>query len=597
MEYRSRFGVVCVWICFASVFMIICSQAFFFTASVWAWGRNVGMPQATYTYQEVLVRYRTEASSTDIGTTYTRLGLNEVSVSPYNGFRRVRVPINTSVYQVSSNLNQNPLVDFAEPNYIRTANFVPNDPLYQYQWHLNNPMMQQTWDQSVGSNVIVAVFDTGIAHRNGGGYALAPDLAETGFIPGYDFVNDDPYPDDDNRHGTHIAGVIAQSTNNLYGGSGVAPDCILMPVKVLDDTGAGSVADIVDAIYFAVNNGAQILNMSYGFVTSPSASEEEAVNYAVSQGVTIICSGGNEATNEAHYPSSYGATICVTATRYDLSFADTYSNFGPDVDVCGPGGDLKEDINNDGYPDGIYQQTHSGTDFKDFDFYFAEGTSCAAAFVSGVTALVIARAGRTLSPAEVRQILQTTATDLGDPGWDQFFGWGLVNPLAAVQAAVSYTTASTFGPRTGIPAINPINFPTYNYQSSVPSVGLSVNPISEGSIYQTNAGFVTAAQPVNQNIRTLTTPFSSGYASSGNIIQNNWSPIIPSSLGNLLSPFSPYQTLFLSQNLFAAPQQSVAYNGYNTNTSGGYQIESTIGSGYGAYPSLSWNMFLVLKMV
>ena len=282
--YRFRACVLISCLTISCVFLLF----HVFSIPSWAWGMGGVRQSQGYFYQEVLVRYRTEASQNDINSMYTNLGLNEVGYSAYSGLRRVRVPSNSNVYAVSANLNQNPLVALAEPNYVRTVNFVPNDPLYKLQWHLYNPMLQQTWDQSLGTNVVVAVFDTGIAYRNGSGFALAPDLANTSFMPGYDFVNDDAYPDDDNRHGTHIAGIIAQSTNNLIGGAGVAPECILMPVKVLDHTGSGTVADIVDAIYFAVNNGASVINMSYGFVTSPSSSEEEAINFAVSQGVAVI---------------------------------------------------------------------------------------------------------------------------------------------------------------------------------------------------------------------------------------------------------------------------------------------------------------------
>lgn len=608
MKSRSRFNADISSIFYSAFFHIIIFQMIIIFSPLQAWGGQGGKQASfynynynyNYNYQEVLVRYRSEASLSDIGNTYKTLGLNELTYSPYSGFRRVRVPSSASVYTVSASLNQNPLVDLAEPNYIRTANFIPNDPLYSYQWHLNNPMMQQTWDQSLGSNIIVAVFDTGISYRNSAEYALAPDLAETNFIPGYDFVNDDPYPDDDNRHGTHTAGIISQSTNNLLGAAGVAPDCILMPVKVLDETGSGSVADIVDAVYFAVNNGVQIINMSYGFVTSPSASEEEAIDYAVSQGIAIICSAGNESTSEPHYPSSYESTICVTASRYDHSFADSYSNYGPDVDICAPGGDLDEDLNGDGNPDGIYQQTHNGTDFKNFDFYFAEGTSCSAAFVSGVAALILSRAARPLTPLELREILQDTATDLGEPGWDQFYGWGLINPLTAVQTAVTYSTASTFGIRIGSQSINTFNSPfNYIYQSSNTPTNLNINNTrtqGTASSYQANAGFVTNASQIGQGIQSLNTQLSASYAPTGSIFQNNWTYFNPSISLNPISTnsllFNPYflPGLFIPQNYFLSPQQSTASNIFPQSSSGSYQLESNFaGSSLPIYSSQVWN--------
>ena len=403
--------------------------------------------------QEVLVRYRPQTNYNDIVNIYNALSIKEVAYSPYNNTIRLRIPINISTDEVAAILNQNPTVAYAEPNYLRTINFIPNDPLYNYQWHLNNPIINQAWSLSLGENVVVAVLDTGVAYRNIDGFAQAPDLAETIFMPGYDFVNDDPYPDDDNQHGTHIVGIIAQSTNNLYGGAGLAPKCTIMPIKVLDETGFGDVADIVDGIYFAVNNGAQIINMSLGAARisrgrrrDSSTSEEEAINYAVSEGVVVICSAGNSASDEPNYPASYEAAISVTASKLDQSFASSYSSYGPYVDFCAPGGDITQDLNGDGFSDGIYQQTHDGYDYMSFSFYSAEGTSSSAAFVSGVVALILAASNGPLAPEDVREILKTTAIDLGDPGWDQFYGWGIVNPSTAVQAVMLYTTENRFFP-------------------------------------------------------------------------------------------------------------------------------------------------------
>ncbi len=415
---------------------------------VWA-GKIPLISQEPGILQEVIVRYRPEANFADIINMYKQFNLNELSYSPYSGTTRIRVPAQVQASFVADLLKQHPLVAFAEPNYLRSAHFIPNDPIYQYQWHLNSLIMQQVWDLTLGEGVLVAVVDSGIAYRDGDGYMPAPDLADSLIIPGYDFVNDDPSPDDDNHHGTHISGTIAQSTNNLFGGAGIAPGCPLMAVKVLDDTGYGSTTDIVDGIYYAVNNGAQIINMSLGGARvergrrrDVSTIEEEAVNYALSEGVTVICSAGNDASDLPNYPASYEATISVSACKYDQDFASAYSTYGPTVDICAPGGDRSEDVNADGHPDGIYQQTHDGVDYTLFDFYFFDGTSSAAAFVSGVAALILSSAAKPLTPVEVREIITSTAIDRGDPGWDQYYGWGLIDPLAAVQTAITYSVES-----------------------------------------------------------------------------------------------------------------------------------------------------------
>ncbi|MGA1869222.1 MAG: S8 family serine peptidase [bacterium] len=453
---------------FISIFLVLALSPLMVNAQLIPWVPFQVIPN------EIIVHYTIGANYAQIVQLYEKLGLMEIGASPYSGARKVIVPIGINVLDVIKVLNQSPLIALAEPNLIRYANYIPNDPLYKYQWHLNNPAVQQAWDLSNGKDVIVAIFDSGIAYRTGDGYTQAPDLSGTIFYPSWDFVNEDPFPDDDYRHGTHIAGIISQSTQNNIGGAGLAFGCTLMPVKVLDSTGAGEVTDIVDAVYYAVNNGAHIINMSYGSTTSPSVAEEEAINYAVAQGVTVICSAGNEATNEPHYPSSYPATICVTASRYDQTFAESYSNYGPDVDICAPGGDLRVDLTGDGNPDGIYQQTHNGIDFNTFKYYYAEGTSCAAAYVTGVTALMMSASGRHLTPEEVRFILQNTALDLGDPGFDIWYGAGVVNIIAAVEEAITgeIATISSLG-----------LIPFYPIQKVfLPSYGAIIYPFQKSSI-------------------------------------------------------------------------------------------------------------------
>lgn len=420
---------------------------------------------------EILIKLKPGVSPSLIASLSQRYALQQVSSSPYSGFHRVATSATTAKVagDLVQALRREPGVALAEANFIRRVEeFIPNDPLFGLQWHLQINGLPLAWELSSGKDVVVAVLDTGIAYENYLKFAQAPDLANTSFLPGWDFINNDDHPDDDNRHGTHIAGIIAQSSNNLIGGAGVAFQCSLMPVKVLDASGAGDVATIVDGIYYAVNNGAKIINMSYGSIGDPSATEEEAINYATSQGVLVICSAGNEASNQPHYPSSYPSSISVSATRYDNQFASSYSNYGPDVDLAAPGGDLSLDQDGDGNPDGIYQQTHDGRNFRRFDFYYAEGTSSACAYVSGVAALVLARSGGRLSAAQVRGILEQSAIDMGTPGWDEYYGWGVVNPHAALLA-VDATLAAPLAAAAVEGRLWPVLMPTYSsaYQAAL----------------------------------------------------------------------------------------------------------------------------------
>jgi len=244
-------------------------------------------------------------------------------------------------------LKKNPIVEYAEPNYIAHAFMVPNDPYYSYQWHFHSSDeggidMEPAWDIATGNGVVVAVLDTGIR--------VGSDLANTKFVPGYDFINDDNDPVDDNGHGTHVAGTIAQSTNNDEGVAGVAFDVYLMPVKVLDRTGSGTYDAIINGIYYAADNGADIISMSLGG-SSPSTAMEDALAYAYSKGITIVAAAGNDGANTISYPAAYDAyVIAVGATQYDKTLAP-YSNYGSSLDVVAPGGNTNLDQNGDGYPD------------------------------------------------------------------------------------------------------------------------------------------------------------------------------------------------------------------------------------------------------
>ena len=173
---------------------------------------------------------------------------------------------------------------YAEPNYIAKATFVPNDTFFSLQWHLDNTSnggihAQEAWEFSTGAGVTVAVVDTGVAYENYQIYVQAPDLAGTTFVAGYDFINNDAHANDDNNHGTHVAGTIAQSTNNALGTAGVAFGATIMPVKVLAANGSGSYAAVASGIIFAADNGAQVINMSLSG-PSPSQTLLDAVRYA-----------------------------------------------------------------------------------------------------------------------------------------------------------------------------------------------------------------------------------------------------------------------------------------------------------------------------
>ncbi len=348
------------------------------------------------------------------------------------GFHKIKV--NGNMAEMLAALRNNPIVEYAEPNYIAKAFMVPNDPYYSYQWHFHGSDeggidMEPTWDITTGNDVIIAEIDTGIR--------IGSDLQNTKFTQGYDFVNDDDDPTDDNGHGTHVAGTLAQSTNNNEGVAGVAFGATLMPVKVLDYRGYGTYDDIVDGIYYAVDHGANIISMSLGG-SSGSQALEDAVAYAYNHGVTVIAAAGNDGHEGISYPAAYDDyVIAVGATQYDKTRAP-YSNYGSSLDVVAPGGNTDVDQNGDGYGDGILQQTFETTWWGgiQWGYYFYQGTSMATPHVSGVAALIYSLG--VTSPDDIRSILESTAIDLGDPGWDKYYGYGLINAYAAVKEAQNW---------------------------------------------------------------------------------------------------------------------------------------------------------------
>lgn len=305
-------------------------------------------------------------------------------------------------------------VEAAEQNHFYTSQgwFVaskPNDPLYEKQWHL--PMMgaDVAWDISPkGKGVVVAVLDTGVSK--------VEDLAKERLLDGKSFVPRQSV-DDGNGHGTHVAGTIAQTTNNGIGAAGVAPEATILPVKVLSDEGFGQVDWIADGIDYAVDNGAQVINMSLGGGYSPVI--HKAVQKAVEAGVVVVAACGNSSVAQCGYPGGLKETIGVSALGPDGNLA-FYSSYGKGVDIAAPGGNKKF---KDG---GVWQNTI--LDGKE-GYYDFQGTSMASPHVAGAAAVLISAGVKT---TDVTDVLTSTAD--GDE-WTPQFGHGKVNLVAALGGA------------------------------------------------------------------------------------------------------------------------------------------------------------------
>jgi serine protease len=406
--------------------------------------------------QDVIVRYHPATSRSEQTAAETAAGTRAVRTLPA-GSTRLKIEDGRTVSQAVAALRRDPRVAYAVPNYVaRASAFYPNDPGIALQWNFVGPFginMPDAWSLADsrgapgGRGAVIAVLDTGVAYRNLGASRRAPDLRD--FVRGYDFVDDDPYPLDANGHGTHVAGTIAESTNNRVGAAGIAYAARIMPVRTLDASGDGDAVTISSGIRYAASHGADVINLSLEFAPFVDAADVPdvlaALRYAREHGVVVTAVAGNEANrSELPFPARSSRVIAVAATTADGCQAK-YSNAGVQVDVAAPGGGPDAAPADDdwdrahcrpGTPGrSIYQET-LGADPTRFALpsgYY--GTSMAAPHVAGLAALIIAsgRLGAHPSPAAVQQLIEQTARDLGPPGYDIRYGHGLIDAAAALR--------------------------------------------------------------------------------------------------------------------------------------------------------------------
>lgn len=335
--------------------------------------------------------------------------------------------------QLLERIRQHPDVEVAEPLMRFEASYTPNDPGYAEQWNLAQINMPKAWDKSHGKGVIVAVLDTGIAWEDHDDFRRVPDLAGVRFVEGYDFVNLDRHANDDHGHGTHVAGTIAQATNNGEGVAGVAFEATLMPVKVLDHFGGGTSAQIADAIRWAADHGAKVINMSLGG-GGRSEVMANAVEYARKKGAVVVCAAGNSGQGVVEFPAAYPGSVAVGAVGPDGTRAP-YSSWGKELDLMAPGGDKSK-----GDAAGVVQNTIDPRDVSRSVYASYQGTSMATPHVAGVAALLFA-AGAT-SPDQVEKALFMSARpQAGTTGWTDAYGHGLLDADGALKALAKLRAA------------------------------------------------------------------------------------------------------------------------------------------------------------
>ncbi|MGO9488754.1 MAG: S8 family serine peptidase [Solirubrobacteraceae bacterium] len=353
-------------------------------------------------------------------------------------------------------------VQWAVPDYRARAagTFIPDNPgdgtqpggWEQLQWNfvgefgVNAP---QAWANVAadgrpgGQGVTVAVLDTGVAYANRGPFRISPGFSRWQFVKGYDFVARNPYPNDRNGHGTFVAGTIAEDINNGVGVTGLAYGARIMPVRVLDTEGEGEASTIAEGVRFAVDHGAQIINLSLEFSPGVTASDIpeliEALRYAHRHRVLVVAAAGNEGHAAIAYPARAPDVVSVGATTVHGCLA-AYSNDGAGLTLVAPGGGPDADLPGDPncHPEepgaDIFQETFTGSSVSRFGLPGGyEGTSMATPHVAATAALVIASGvlGPHPTPAQITARLRATARKLGGGGDEGLYGAGLVDAAAA----------------------------------------------------------------------------------------------------------------------------------------------------------------------
>src|SRR6476661_7393320 len=358
-----------------------------------------------WTPGRVLVKLRTAGAASAIEACYALRAADPTAPTlELDGAPTLDVPSTVAA------LRADPNVVYAEPDYAMRLQTTPNDEKYADQeWWLTAMQAQAAWDISTGNpDLIVAILDTGVATNH-------PEFAGR-VLGGHNFVanNDDAY--DDNGHGTHVAGIASAAGNNGIGIAGISWQPRILPVKVLNAEGQGSTYAFAQGIRWAVDAGARVINISAGADFS-TETEHDAVRYARSKGVVIVAAAGNTPDGKPEYPAGYDEVIAVSASSRRDSVAG-FSSYGDYVDVAAPGINILS----------------TWVDHHKPGYQSESGTSMASPVVAGAAALILAR-NPALTPVQVQLLLQQTADDIGDPGFDPKSGWGRLNLFRALQQA------------------------------------------------------------------------------------------------------------------------------------------------------------------
>lgn len=367
----------------------------------------------------ITIDARDDISNSDLNQLAEDYGLDLQLTGLFSQTKEVVAEVPEELEEILLNqLNHDSRVEFAEPVHVVRAYMVPNDPMFKDQWNMAKVQAPLAWDYASGRGITVAVVDTGVACFNDGQSYKVSDLKNTDCVPGFNFVSNSANAHDDHGHGTHVAGTIAQSTNNNLGVAGLAYNAKIMPVKVLSAHGGGTDVSVADGIRWAADHGANVINLSLGS-DFPSKVIAKAVQHARNKNVVVVAAAGNSG-GKVGYPGADKGVIGVSATDSNDEIAK-FSCRGKDIDLAAPGV-------------AVTQQTicDNGENHCE-EFATWNGTSMASPHVAGVAALVTSLG--VSDSNKVEQYLRDSADKIDDsPSGRLLYGSGRVNAGAAVRS-------------------------------------------------------------------------------------------------------------------------------------------------------------------
>ncbi len=360
------------------------------------------IPSGTARENELLVGFKTSLSLPQIAKIHqAQEATHKKRLSGIN-VDVVSIPAQIPLTEARKKYESATGVEFAEPNFLAQAFYNPDDPLINKQWGLKKINSLQAFDHSKGGFYSIAIIDTGVDSNHA---ELSPLL-----LDGYNTIDNNEATDDDHGHGTHVAGIAAAQTDN---GTGVASSSFysqILPVKVLNQVGVGTYADVAEGIIFSADEGSRILNLSLGG-NSDSQTLERAVEYAKEKGSILVAAAGNNGNDAPVYPAAYTGVLAVSASDENDELA-SFSSFGSNIFVAAPGVSI------------------TSTDLGD-SYTSKHGTSMSAPHLSGTLGLLLAKE-EDLTNTQLLSLVKESADKVGsesynEDGWNAYFGYGRLN--------------------------------------------------------------------------------------------------------------------------------------------------------------------------